>query len=184
MGFSNYEISKNKKSNIWITPEEILKPLGPFDLDPCAAPIPRRWDTAKTMWAESVEDGLKREWSGRVWLNPPYDRRWIEKWMEKMARHGNGVAMVYARSDTNWFQKWVFPFVSGIFFFRGRIRFYRPNGVLAGAAPAPHVLLAYGAENANRLANYSWPGAWVPYSHGNKILTESAPLSVSAHMSK
>ena len=29
----------------WLTPPEIIKALGPFDLDPCS-PITRPWDTA------------------------------------------------------------------------------------------------------------------------------------------
>jgi hypothetical protein len=30
----------------WLTPPEIIKSLGEFDLDPCS-PINRPWDTAK-----------------------------------------------------------------------------------------------------------------------------------------
>ena len=29
----------------WLTPPEIIRALGPFDLDPCA-PVNRPWDTA------------------------------------------------------------------------------------------------------------------------------------------
>ncbi len=161
MSFTAHEISKENNKYVWLTPPKILEKLGPFDLDPSAAPLPRPWDTAKTMWTEASDDGLAKEWFGRVWLNPPYGRL-ISNWMEKMAHHGNGVAITYVRTDTAWFQKWVFPFVSGIFCFNGRVKFHHGDGRLADAASAPHVLLAYGEENAKIVSNFDWPGKWVP----------------------
>lgn len=54
----------------WLTPPEIIKALGQFDLDPCA-PVVRPWDTAERHY--SIKDnGLMLPWSGRVWCNPPY----------------------------------------------------------------------------------------------------------------
>ena len=38
--------SANMKTDEWLTPPEIIKALGPFDLDPCS-PINRPWDTAR-----------------------------------------------------------------------------------------------------------------------------------------
>ena len=55
----------------WLTPPHILAALGPFDLDPCAAPSPRPWPSA-ARHIELPEDGLTAEWQGRVWCNPPY----------------------------------------------------------------------------------------------------------------
>ena len=40
-----------------------------FDLDPCAAPAPQPWPTARTMFTEAMGDGLSIDWDGRVWLN-------------------------------------------------------------------------------------------------------------------
>ena len=37
--------SATMQNDEWLTPPEILKPLGSFDLDPCA-PINRPWDMA------------------------------------------------------------------------------------------------------------------------------------------
>lgn len=164
MSFSDYEVSKTSSSCIWITPKEILSPLGEFDLDPCAAPEPRPWNTAKSMWATPAHDGLAEQWFGRVWLNPPYGRG-IENWMEKMAVHGNGIAVTYARTETRWFHKYVFPFISGVFFFQGRQPFYRPDGTRGDAPTAPHVLLAYGEENARILSDLKLPGVFLPIKH-------------------
>ena len=54
----------------WLTPPEIVKAVGPFDLDPCTPPnMP--WRTA-TVMLSAPADGLAEEWFGAVWLNPPY----------------------------------------------------------------------------------------------------------------
>ena len=44
------------------------------------------------------DNGLVREWTGRVWLNPPYSRPLIERFVERMAEHNNGIALLYNRS--------------------------------------------------------------------------------------
>ena len=66
------KIDKEKYSDIWNTPIEIVNSLGQFDLDPCSSEK-RKWDTAKKHFT-ILDDGLKQEWIGRVWLNPPYSK--------------------------------------------------------------------------------------------------------------
>lgn len=56
----------------WLTPPEIIRALGEFDLDPCCPPA-MPWSTAKKMVCRP-DDGLAVTWEGRVWLNPPYGR--------------------------------------------------------------------------------------------------------------
>jgi hypothetical protein len=53
----------------WLTPPPLIQALGEFDLDPCA-PIKRPWDMAKNHYTIE-DDGLEKDWFGRVWLNPP-----------------------------------------------------------------------------------------------------------------
>lgn len=48
----------------WLTPPEILRALGPFDLDP-AAPIVRPWDMAARHYTK-IDDGMSQPWEGRV----------------------------------------------------------------------------------------------------------------------
>lgn len=77
---SSFEKSKNTTDE-WYTPKEIIQALGTFDLDPCA-PIQPLWPTAKVMYNKN-DDGLKKEWFGRVFLNPPYSRPLIERFIKK-----------------------------------------------------------------------------------------------------
>ena len=97
------------------------------------------------------QDGLSLKWGGRVWLNPPYSREAV-KWLRKMAGHGDGVALVFARTETAWFRECVWEAADGLLFLDGRIHFYRPNGIKAAAnAGAPSVLVAYGMANVRSL---------------------------------
>lgn len=69
---TSFERLAIKATDEWYTPKEILDILSPFDLDPCA-PMAPLWPTAQTMWNKQ-DDGLSKDWFGRVWLNPPYSR--------------------------------------------------------------------------------------------------------------
>lgn len=85
----------------WYTPLEIIESLGSFDLDPCA-PVQPLWQTAKVMYNKN-DDGLKQPWNGRVWLNPPYSHPLIEKFVKRLAEHGNGIALLFNRCDSKMF---------------------------------------------------------------------------------
>lgn len=142
----------------WLTPPEIIRSLGEFDLDPCS-PVNRPWPTARNHFTLH-DNGMRKPWSGRVWLNPPYGSE-TERWMARMADHGNGIALIFARTETSTWQKWVFPFVSSILFIRGRLSFYHVTGKAAFSAGAPSALLSYGAKNAEALRNSGIQGAFV-----------------------
>lgn len=144
----------------WITPLPLIKALGEFDLDPCAC-LTQPWRTAETMWTKHY-DGLLRPWVGRVWLNPPYGRFTIGMWMERMALHNHGTALVFARCETEWFFTSVWPFASAIFFPRGRIRFYRPDGTVGGyTGGAPSCFIAYGKKDADSLKGSGIKGQYL-----------------------
>ena len=132
----------------WLTPPEILRALGKFDLDPCS-PIGRPWDTAETHYTIH-DNGLRKPWVGRVWLNPPYGNE-TERWMKRLANHGNGIALIFARTETKSFFPWVWNYASGLLWLKGRLCFYTKEGNRGGTAGAPSVLIAYGQENADCL---------------------------------
>jgi hypothetical protein len=137
-------------THVWLTPPDILHALGEFDLDPCAAPSPRPWPTAKRH-IELPEDGLAAEWHGRVWCNPPFGNQ-TRHWLERMAEHGNGIALAFARTDTAMFHTSVFNRASAVMFLAGRPNFYHPDGSRAtGNSGGPICLIAYGDANVMAL---------------------------------
>lgn len=136
-------------NDVWLTPPSIITALGEFDLDPCS-PINRPWATAKKHL--TIEDeSLLHHWEGRVWLNPPYGK-YLEKFMHKMALHRNGTALIFARTETKTFQKYVFPFAESILFIEGRLKFFNIEGVEANFnANAPSVLIGYNEFNSEMI---------------------------------
>jgi len=142
----------------WLTPPAVIEALGDFDLDPCA-PINRPWPTATKHYTVD-DDGLMLPWDGRVWCNPPYGQEtW--RWLDRMALHGNGIALVFARTETEMFFKSVWGLCS-ILFLRGRLHFYDINGKRAKHnSGAPSCLLAYGYQNSIALRDCGLSGAFI-----------------------
>ena len=118
-GLSGHQ-SATMGSDTWLTPKSILDKLGGFDLDLCC-PNPMPWRTAFFMVSLPV-DGLRLKWWGRVWLNPPFGKG-AEKWLEKLADHGNGIALVPARTETKMFFNQIWTRANSILFLRGRPNF-------------------------------------------------------------
>ncbi len=154
------------KSQVHITPKWIIDALGPFDLDPCAAD-PRPWDCARVNYALPNHDGLELPWQGLVWLNPPFLRYEVGQWINKLAEHNNGVALLHARTETAWFAP-IWERASGILFLKRRISFCKPDGMPSTTADgkpansgAPPVLVAFGHDAHVRLRNAHIPGVWV-----------------------
>lgn len=145
----------------WLTPPEIIAALGPFDLDPCA-PINRPWEMARSHFT-IADNGLMREWFGRVWMNPPYGTPTIVgPWMRRMAEHNRGVALIFARTETELFFETVWGRASALLFVKGRLHFHHVDGTRAAAnAGAPSVLIAYGHEDAAALRDCSIAGQFV-----------------------
>lgn len=141
----NLNTANNDK---WLTPPEILRALGPFDLDP-AAPIVRPWDMAARHYTK-LDDGMAQPWEGRIWLNPPYGRETF-RWLARLAEHGSGLALIFARTETVGFHEQIWAKASAIFFFQGRLRFHYVTGERSGPANAPSCLVSYSASDTARL---------------------------------
>lgn len=156
-------------SDDWLTPPEIILALSPFDLDPCAS-VDQPWRTAETQWTVE-DDGFDRPWHGLVWLNPPFGPA-AERWIARLADHGDGIALVPARTETRWFVSQVWARADAILFLHGRPHFHHPvsgdRGKLNSGAPI--VLVAYGPRASRRLAESDLAGSFVP-------LRDPAPIT-------
>lgn len=148
MGLSSHQ-SAYAGTDEWLTPRYILDQLGEFDLDPCA-PMSRPWNTAKEHYCW-LDDGLTNPWYGRVWLNPPFGREAI-RWLGLMRDHGDGIALIPARTETEMFYTTVWGHADAVCFLKGRPHFCFPDGTRAPFnSGAPIALVAYGRYNAEVL---------------------------------
>jgi hypothetical protein len=147
------------KTDEWMTPPDIIDELGPFDLDPCAnASIP--WATASQIFTKH-DDGLKQTWKGRVWLNPPYGPQ-TKHWLKKLMLHGNGIALIFARTETEMFFTYIWDHAEAVLFIKGRLHFHYADGTKAqNNSGGPSVLVAYGDYNAVRLGDASINGKFI-----------------------
>ena len=148
-GIGGHTLPNNGRTNNWLTPPELLRKLGRFDLDPCC-PVDMPWRTADWM-ISTPADGLAEFWSGRVWLNPPYGEE-TGNWLSKLADHRCGTALVFARTETRMFREHVWPWCSAVLFIDGRLHFHRTDGIRSKLnAGGPSVLIAYGESDAEIL---------------------------------
>ena len=144
--------SHNLSGNIeWYTPpkyiEAAIKVMGGIDLDPCTSQLAQQVVKAATFYTID-DDGLKQNWGGRVWMNPPYAANTITKFVEKILAHlDNGsvtqaIMLTHNNADTAWFHKAAMRSDS-VCFTRGRVRFYDEKG--EGNSPTHgHVFIYFG----------------------------------------
>lgn len=153
----------------WYTPPEIFEALDlTFDLDPCSPGAGKSYVPALEHYTID-DDGLAHEWGSKlVWMNPPYGPH-TKIWMEKLARHGNGIALVFARTDVRWFQEFGVK-ADLVCFVNSRIRFFEGDISKRGGTPgAGSMLLAYGAKSAKALAA-SGLGACFTFVPGTEVI--------------
>lgn len=131
------DVHYSSATDLWETPQEFFDVLNEefhFGTDVCALP-----ENAKCEKFYSPEqNGLKQEWTGVCWCNPPYGRQ-IGKWVEKAAKSDATVVMLLpARTDTKWFHDWILPNAE-VRFVRGRLRFGGSNN----NAPFPCMVVVF-----------------------------------------
>ena len=161
-GIGSHQRGHTGRTTTWLTPLFLINKLGAFDLDPCCPPrMP--WTTASVMYHEGQTDGLHAPWTGRVWLNPPYGPH-TGRWLHRLACHGNGIALIFARTETEMFHTYCWQRADAMLFLRGRLHFCTSKGrTMRNNAGGPSVLVAYGRRNAMSLKRSGLAGAlWQP----------------------
>jgi phage N-6-adenine-methyltransferase len=139
----NTEVMFSSKSDMWETPQDFFDKLNEefhFTVDVCAIP-----ENAKCEKFFSPEnDGLKQEWEGVCWCNPPYGRKiglWVEKAYLASTWGATVVMLLPARTDTKWFHEYIYN-KAEIRFIKGRLKF----GNSKTAAPFPSMVVIYRNE--------------------------------------
>jgi hypothetical protein len=159
----------SNENDEWYTPSWLFRALGvEFDLDPCSPGAPPSSVPAKRHLTKAC-NGLAAEWRGTVWLNPPFSSK--RSWYERLVAHGNGIALMPARTETHDLQDYMSAALA-LVFLKGRIYFergQRPGANGRGTTTTPPfgiVLCAYGETLAAALLNSQLQGVrakvWTP----------------------
>ena len=123
----------------WETPQNFFDKYNKifnFTLDVCASHENKKCDQYFT----PEIDGLKQDWKGNCWMNPPYGRKikvWIKKAYESSLNGATVVCLLPARTDTSWWHDYCMK--GHITFIRGRLRF----GGSKDNAPFPNAIVIF-----------------------------------------
>jgi ParB family transcriptional regulator, chromosome partitioning protein len=131
--------------------------LGEIDLDPASCEIARQTVRA-TRYFTLADNGLRQEWHGRVFLNPPYSYDLIPAFVDKLVEEINAdhitaaIMLTNNSTDTEWFQA-AYAVCNAICFTshvaeggRGRIHFTLPEGVVMGQPTQGQCFMYFGDD--------------------------------------
>lgn len=158
-------VSQNTGNNEWYTPSEYIESarivLGEIDIDPASSDIANKIVKAKTYYTID-DDGLKHDWHGNVWMNPPYSSDKIGAFIDKLVSErqniNQAIVLVNNATETAWFKK-IVDIATAVCFPCGRIKFVDTNGKQSGAPLQGQAILYIGNE-VNKFiesfAHYGW----------------------------
>jgi phage N-6-adenine-methyltransferase len=143
----------------WYTPPQFIESareaMGDIDLDPATSHEAQNVVNAKAFFTKE-DDGLKKEWNGRVWLNPPYSQPLLGDFVSKLVdEYTSGsvkqaIILTHNFTDTGWFHR-AASVASAICFTRGRINFYGEKG--GPGSPTNGQAFCYFGEDVNAFAD-------------------------------
>lgn len=136
MGEEHHHRVNYSGENEWYTPlkyvEAAREAMGSIDLDPASSDKAQETIQAATYFTLK-DNGLLKEWSGNVWMNPPYSQPLIYEFVEKLiaestaGRVEQAIVLTHNSTDTLWFHR-LEEITSLLCFTRGRIAFEDPKG--------------------------------------------------------
>lgn len=146
-------VAHNTGNNEWYTPAEYIdaarRAMGGLDLDPASCEVANAVVKAPR-YLTAQDDGLAHEWSGKVWMNPPYAAGLVDRFADKLraeveaGRVSAAVVLVNNATETRWFAT-LSGVASALCLPTARVRFRRPDGS-TGAPLQGQAVLYIGGE--------------------------------------
>lgn len=127
-------VANNSGNNEWYTPAEYIEAareaMGSIDTDPASNDIANKIVKAEKYYTIET-NGLAHDWTGNVWMNPPYSSDLISKFVEKLkeqrVNYNQAIILVNNATETQWFYE-IVKIASAVCFPKSRVKFYMPDG--------------------------------------------------------
>lgn len=169
----------------WYTPPEVVRAvhetLGHIDLDPASSSTANEIVRADKFYSVD-DDGLDLNWFGNVYLNPPYARGIVKKFVSKLiyefnaGRVKSAVVLVNAQTDAKWFSS-LAQACTGAIFTQGRIRFVQADGTPSKHTPTCGQCFFYFGNDVEKF--------FVAFAHfGYPIIFSTTYAPMDAHNTK
>ncbi len=141
-GTREMNVHFSSATDLWATPQAFFDKYNAiycFTADVCALPSNAKCNKFFT----PEQDGLKQNWNGVCWMNPPYGRsikNWVKKAYESALNGATVVCLLPSRTDTAWWHDYCIK--GQIEFIRGRLKF----GNATNSAPFPSAVVVFSPE--------------------------------------
>lgn len=131
----NTRLNSYSGDNEWYTPAKYIDMartvMGSIDVDPASNEYAQR-TVGASQYYTAENSGLKKEWNGNVWMNPPYSNPEVQQFADKIineyqsGRTKEAVVLTNNSGDTGWHQA-LQNACAAMCIVRGRIRFESPT---------------------------------------------------------
>jgi len=155
-------VSHNSGDNEWYTPPEYIEAargaMGGIDLDPASSDTANEVVQASHFYTQN-DNGLTKQWAGKVWLNPPYAQPHIAHFAEAVAeKYERGeieaaCVLVNNATETDWCQR-MLQSSAAICLLNGRVKFLDEQLQPAGAPLQGQVVIYFGKDVGSFSANF------------------------------
>lgn len=158
----NIHVANNSGENEWDTPREYIEAarnlMGEIDVDPSSTERANKVVRAKRFYTKE-NDGLKKDWKGNIWMNPPYAQPLISLFSAELVKKikskevKQALVLVNNATETKWFQELVNT-CNAICLISGRVRFLNPEG-RPGAPLQGQIILYFGSKGVDFIRQFA-----------------------------
>ena len=135
----------------WYSPPEVVslarKVMGSIDLDPMSCAIANNKCVKAKKYYTKQTDGLKQEWQGNIWMNPPYSRPLLSKCIQKLSEktYKQAITLTNNNTETSWAQE-LFSLANVLCLPKGRLKFWNSRGQHQSGALQGQMLAGIGVN--------------------------------------
>lgn len=148
-------VANNSGNNEWYTPPNFIaaarETMGSIDTDPASSEVANKTVQAQ-QYFDAQADGLKQQWRGNVWMNPPYAQPLIADFAQALSdKYLSGeveqaCVLVNNGTETGWFQTLI-GVASAVCLVKTRVKFLDPSGAPSGAPLQGQAVIYLGKDH-------------------------------------